>query len=346
MRKNAHLLISLLISSVLFSGCIEQHTPQTLVQPGTTLYALGQWTGGLQGKSLDFKWPYLAWFEHENDDIATIKLMVLDVTNLNAPIVKAQVSFISQSPSGPILMGDNVFWVNNSRYYLYNITDGTRRELQLEQPAVGIPHLLSIAKDGFISTYNLSTGEYAGIQTDALTLTQNIDSTIWVHQDSFPFAGGFNYSIWIYNRTSRQQKVLLQNLTFNENTGLTIACYQKQIIFNNQDDLDLYDIGTEEITRLAQHSRRNQSSVIGHERFITDIQFYGAYCIYTDVSNEWNVHDGVDHIVHYWCVNLTSRKKIELQAAQRISEDTIIGITRISNDKQSMIYYKTESLFT
>ena len=339
------ILIILIIVGL--SGCFESDVGSQESTTGKLLYSIGKWSGDFLGNHVDFKGDYVAWIQNENEGSGEVQYFyILDISNPDSPTLLKKEKVESNNPSGPLVMTNDVIWRDNDVFYRYNISKNEKQTFDLENTALGIPHHLVTSYSGFIRVYNLSDGSKIEIIAPSIYLSLNEKYLVWAERENYiDFDQRINYSIWLYNRNTGDKKKILENITHNNQNRASLCISNDSIIYNDGTKLNMYNVITEELSTLIEHSRKETSNVIGEELYLSNIRTDNDYIIYTELSNEWEEEAGVVQVYSYWCVNILTGEKKELELAHRIYEKKVIGITKTSNRNDKLYIIDLEQLF-
>lgn len=335
--------IIFILTVVGLSGCLETSNDSSNALKGTFLYSIDNWSGDLWGKYIDFKGDLVSWIQTKDSD-GLKYLYVLDISNINSPQLVKTERIEASYPSGPLVMSEYVIWVDDEFYY-YDVSNDETVSFDLDNCALGIDHDLVTSQDDYVKVYDLSDGSKIEIIASAIDVALSENYLIWAEREEYIFDERITYNIWSYNRNTGEKEQILDNITCNYRSGLDLAIENSSVVYSDDFKINMYDVETEQNKVLVEHSRKDSEGLIYGEIYFRNIRLDENYLIYTEVSNEW-VGEGVDQIYNYWCEDISSGEKIELETAHRIDNGKIVGIVKNSNTDDKLYVYELDDLFS
>jgi len=310
---------SIVIVILLFSGILYFISPDPY--EGKFLYQVNHWSGDIWGGRIDYEGNYVAWIHTEGDWKEGSKyLCILDVSNEDNPSLVTKEKIESYGhlgqglPLGPLILGNGVLWKDNSTWYLYNTSSNQKNIVDLDS-GIGINKNLVMKGGNGLIVYDLINGNKTDITSKPLYFAIYGENIIYTQVE-------YGYEIWLYNISSNTTVHLLSNLSYCRDA--TIDIYENTIVFGDELWICSYNILTGEITKLAEHSRKNMRNAV---QYFSNIRIFGDNVIYVEISDEVVGMDDYHQFCKYWVVNISSGKKVELKTAFCIDKEKVVGIT-------------------
>lgn len=313
---------SIAIVILLFLGIFYFVSPYE----GKFLYKISDWSGDIWGGHIDYEGNYVAWIQREGGwKEGSEYLCVLDISDEDNPSLVTKEKIEAYGPSGPFIVGDKVFWEDDSSWYLYNITSDEKSNFNITD-SLGINSYFFTKGDIGLIIYNLFNGSTFNISANPLCFAVSNEYIVWGEQINYSQWDNVPpYDIWLYNISSGESNKIQNNLSFNHDLGATIAVYGDTIVYSDELSIYTYDIVTKNAQKISEHSRKDVRNP--HSQYFSNIRIYDGNVIYVEISHELVGMDDFHQFFSYWVVNLSSGEKVELKTAYCIYKEKVVGIT-------------------
>ena len=223
---------------------------------------------------------------------------------------------------GPLILSNGVLWRDNSTWYLYNTTSNQKNIVDLDS-GIGVNKNLVMKGGNGLIVYNLTNGNKTNITSNPLYYAIYGENIIYTQEEGYLDYESALYGIWLYNIPSNTTVHLLSNLSYYRDA--TIDIYENAIVFGDGLWICSYNKMTGEVTKLAEHSRKNMRNAVS--QYFSNIRIFEDNVIYVEISDELVGMDDYHQFFKYWVVNILSGEKVELKTAYCIDKEKVVGIT-------------------